>query len=290
VGTVLALHNTLAMAKLHLSFESSTAGATVLRVKQQQPPWRVVRGFQTASGETLAHVHNVSGGILDTDSLDWRIDVAPHALAQVTSTGATRVYRSRSSSRIARQSGAVHIGAGGYLEYLPDQLIPFAGSRFQQTTRMELSRGASLIWWDRIAPGREASGEIFRFESLASSFELIADDEPTAIERWTMEPLLRTVDSHVRLGPFRHFASCYVCRAGEPSAYWRTFETELQSIADRLSGPEVLWGVTSLRAHGLVIRGLGVGGMPLASGLVEMWKAAKWLLCGRVAELPRKIH
>lgn len=278
------------MSALHLSFESNAHGATVLRVKRQQPPWRVVRGFQSSSGETLAHVHNVSGGILDTDSLHWCIDVAPRAQAQVTSTGATRIYRSRSSNRIATQCGAVSIGEGGYLEYLPDQLIPFAGSRFEQTTRVELSHGASLFWWDRIAPGREASGEIFHFESLASSFEMIADGEPIAIERWTVEPLLRTVDSHVRLGPFRHFASCYVCRIGEPAAYWRAFETELQSIADRLSGPELLWGVTSLRAHGLVIRGIAVGGRPLANGLIEMWKAAKWFLCGRVAELPRKIH
>jgi urease accessory protein len=278
------------MPGLHLSFESTAQGPTVLRVKQQQPPWRVVRGFQTPSGETLAHVHNVSGGILDTDSLDWRLDVQPYARAQVTSTGATRIYRSRSSGRIAKQCGVVTIGEGGYLEYLPDQLIPFAGSRFEQNTRVELSRGASLIWWDRIAPGREASGEVFRFESLASSFELVADGEPAAIERWSIEPFLRAVDSHLRLGPFRHFASCYVCRAGEPAAFWRGFENELQSIADRLSGPELLWGVTSLRAHGLVVRGVAVGGRLLAAGLVEMWKAAKWFLCGRVAELPRKIH
>jgi urease accessory protein len=278
------------MAELHLSFESSATGATTLRVKRQQPPWRVVRGFLTPSGETLAHVHNVSGGILDTDSLQWRVDVAPRAQAQVTSTGATRIYRSRSPNRIAKQSGTVHIGEGGYLEYLPDQLIPFAGSRFEQKTRVELANGASLIWWDRIAPGREAAGEIFRFESLASSFELIADGDPAAIERWALEPLPRTLDSRVRLGPFRHFASCYVCRAGEPASYWRAFELELQSIADRLSGPELLWGVTSLRAHGLAIRGVAVSGRPLANGLVEMWKAAKWFLCGRVAELPRKIH
>jgi hypothetical protein len=48
--------------------------------------------------------------------------------------------------------------------------------------------------------------------------------------------------------------------------------------------------VTSLRAHGLVIRGVAIGGRALASGLVEFWKAAKWSLCGRVATLPRKVH
>ena len=278
------------MPNLHLSFETNAAGATILRVKQQQPPWRVVRGFKTQSGELLAHVHNVSGGIFDSDSLDWRIDVAPGAQAQVTSTGATRVYRSRTPLSIASQRAALTVGENAYLEYLPDQLIPFAGARFDQSMRVELAPGASLILWDRIAPGREASGELFRYESLASAFELTAEAEPIAIERWTIAPMLRSVNAVPRLGQFRYFGSCYICRTGEPAAYWREFESAMQEIADRISGPEVLWGITSLRAHGIVARGVATTGRSLSDGLVEIWKAAKWHLCGRVATVPRKVH
>jgi urease accessory protein len=182
------------------------------------------------------------------------------------------------------------VGENAYLEYLPDQLIPFAGSRFDQSMRVDLARGASLILWDRVAPGREASGELFRYESLASAFELMAEAEPIAIERWSIAPMLRHVNALPRLGCFRYFGSCYVCRAGESAAYWREFESAMQEIADRLSGPEVLWGITSLRAHGIVARGVGTTGRSLADGLVEIWKAAKWHLCGRVATVPRKVH
>src|SRR5580693_10468898 len=279
-------------SNLHLNFEADDSGGTILRVLQQQPPWRVVRGFRAPSGETLAHVHNVSGGILDTDSLSWQVDVGPRAQAQITSTGATRVYRSRSPGSRASQRMRVNVATDAYLEYLPDQLIPFAGSRFDQTARVEIERGGSLIWWDRVAPGREASDEIFRFDSLTSHFELIADGQPVAIERWTLAPLEQRLDSVARLGAFRHFASCYICKAGEPASYWKNFEGQMQPVADLISGrgSEVIWGVTSLRAQGLVIRGLAVSGRSLASGLVEIWKAAKWLLCGRVATLPRKVH
>src|SRR5579872_631421 len=275
---------------LHLSFELNGNNSTILRVKRQEPPWRVVRGFPLPSGETLAHVHNVSGGILDGDALECRIDVASGAQAQVTTTGATRVYRSRSREWISLQRLEVTLGEGAYLEYLPDQLIPFAGARFKQQTQLTLEHGAALIWWDLVAPGREASGEIFQYESLASSLDLIACGEPIAIECWTIAPLLRSPAAVARLGPFHHFASCYVCQAGQPAAYWLKFETELQELADRLSGPEVLWGVTSLRAHGLVFRGVANNGRSLYHGLVEIWNAAKWSLCGRVATLPRKVH
>lgn len=277
-------------AQLHLAFDLDARGSTVLRVKMQQPPWRVVRGFDTPSGERLAHVHNVSGGVLDTDALEWRVDVGPRGQAQLTSTGATRVYRSRSCDRVATQRAVVTLGEDAYFEYLPDQLIPFAGSRFEQNTRIDLARGASLIWWDMIAPGRDASGEVFGYESLASSFEVRAAGEPVATERWNIVPRDRPPDSIARLGPYRYFASCYVCRAGEAVPYWRTLENDLQLLADRSSGPDVSWGVTSLRSHGLVVRGVAARGRSLSDGLVEFWRAAKWYLCGRAATLPRKVH
>ncbi len=276
-------------ATLHLAFESNRCG-TIVRVKQQEPPWRAVRGFQTPSGERLVHLHNLSGGILDADQLDWRIDVGAGAQAQITSTGATRIYRSRMPGRVAAQHATITIGEDGYLEYLPDQLIPYAGSRFEQTTHIHLGPRASLIWWDRVAPGREASGECFAYDLLSNSLELHAAGEPIAIERWTLAQPLRGLSSPVRLGRFHHFASCYVCRAGESNRYWRTLESDLQNLAERLSGTEVLWAVTSLRAHGLVIRGVAVRGSSLAAGLVEIWRAAKWYLCGRVATLPRKVY
>src|SRR5579884_1139928 len=129
------------MHRLHLGFERNAAGATILRIQQQDPPWRVVRGFDAPSGERLVHMNNVSGGVFDVDSLEWRVDVGAGAQAQVTTTGATRVYRSRSTERQASMSGIVTVGDGAYLEYLPDQLIPFAGSRFEQSVRVELGSG-----------------------------------------------------------------------------------------------------------------------------------------------------
>src|SRR6476469_7871805 len=122
-------------AKLWLDF-SCDGAETRLRVERQELPWRVVRGFPNAAGETLAPLNNISAGILDTDELELRIVVQPGALAQITSTGATRIYRSRRPEHQARCRVEVDVGEGGFLEYVPDALIPYAGSRYQQTTRI----------------------------------------------------------------------------------------------------------------------------------------------------------
>src|SRR3989442_799623 len=116
-------------ALLWLQFENR-GGETVVRLRQQQPPWRVIRAFPGADGETLAHLHNVSGGVLDNDDLRLQVDVGAGARAQITTTGATRVYRSRSVDAVSRQHTGISVGHHGVLEYLPDPVIPFAQSRF----------------------------------------------------------------------------------------------------------------------------------------------------------------
>jgi urease accessory protein len=267
---------------------AESGGTTSLRLKQQAP-WRVIRGFPGDGGETLAHVHNVSGGVLDSDDLLLQVEVGSGARAQITTTGATRVYRSRSAYAVARQRTEVTIASGGVLEYLPDLLIPFGRSRFEQSTLIELQDDATLFWWETIAPGRQASGEVFRYHELRSTLELRACGGPVAIERYTIEPAIRDPASAARLGQFRYFSTFYICQAGARN--WLALESELGDLAESLSRPgEVLWGVSTLAACGLAIRGVGLAGRDLASGLIAFWRAAKWSLCGRVAAIPRKIN
>src|SRR6202040_685737 len=106
-------------ALLSLRFDD-VGGQTVLRLKHQHPPWRVIRAFPNTSGETLAHLHNVSGGVLDSDDLHLHLEIGPDARAQITTTGATRIYRSRSETATSRQRTEVTIAQRGLLEYLPD--------------------------------------------------------------------------------------------------------------------------------------------------------------------------
>jgi urease accessory protein len=275
---------------LWLQFENC-GSETVVRLKQQQPPWRVIRAFQTSSGEALTHLNNVSGGVLDNDNLRLRVDVGPHARAQITTTGSTRVYRSRSAGAVSRLQTEVTVGEGGLLEYLPDPVIPYARSRFQQSATVRLADSSTLFWWETIAPGREASGEVFAYHELSSSLEIHAGGQPVAIERFAIEPALRDPRSAARLGSFRYFSSFYICQAGRAAESWLDLESRLGALAEELSrSGQVLWGVSALAASGVVVRGVAVKGRDLTCNLAKFWGAAKWALCGRDAAIPRKIY
>ncbi len=278
--------------KLDLGFEYEPAsGQTGFRLHQQQPPLRVVRAFPLDDGSSLVHLHNLSGGVLGGDRLELKVKVGPMAKAQLTGTSATRIYRSRGEQTTATQLNEIRVEEGGLLEFLAEPLIPFAGSRYRQETRIELAPGAGLFWWETITPGREAKGELFEYELFQASLSISATGKPIALERIQLEPRLRPLNSPTRLGPYRYFSSFYICRVGLEAKRWRLLENDLNEIAQMLTRPgESLWGISTLPAHGLLVRALCLRGREIAPGLLAFWKAAKWALYGQEAKPPRKIY
>lgn len=251
----------------------------------------MLRAFAGGSGQALVHLNNTSGGILGGDRLDLRADLAPGARVQITTTGATRIYRPRTAAA-AHSAAHFDLGENSLLELLPDPLIPYAGSRFTQSTTVNLAPGATLFWWEMLTPGREASGEVFKFDQLRMQAEIRAGGIPIVIDRMDLDPRLRPLESPARLGQCRHLATLYVCRAGEPAATWHRIEAALAAqIGACTDSPDgVIWGIGSLTCDGLVIRGMARCGPALVAGLREFWRAARLLLTGESASLPRKIY
>jgi urease accessory protein len=58
----------------------------------------------------------------------------------------------------------IKVGEGSYLEYIPDQIIPFRNSRFYQEVELTVHDSATLIYSETIVPGRIASGEKFEYD------------------------------------------------------------------------------------------------------------------------------
>jgi len=279
-------------ASLRLDFERDLLnGQTVLAGSHQQPPLKVVRAFGVEDGAALVHLHNVSGGMLGGDRLKLEVNVGGEARVQITTTGATRIYRPRVGALATSQANDICVGPQGLLEYLPDAVIPFAGARFSQQTSIRLADGAGLFWWEILAPGREARGEIFCYESVEFKTDLLAGGRLIAVERVRLEPKTRKLASVARLGAYRTWATFYICRVGVKAPEWMELEAELRAVLGLVGRREdSLWGVSTLAAHGLVVRCAAKRGRDVLPGLREVWRTAKWRLYGRAAVLPRKVN
>ena len=277
-------------ARLAVRFESAE-NRTRMHLDVQQPPWRVVRAFTQDNGCSLVHLHNVSGGVLSGDHLTLEVDVGPGSVAQVTTTGATRLYRHRAGSADSEQHVKIHVGEGALLEYLPDALIPYAESRHRQYTFVSLAKGATLFSWDILAPGRQAMRETFAFGSLRIQTELRSDARPLLIEKLVLEPVKRPLESAARMGPYTHIANFYACGVGLPSSKWRELELKLNEFCSAKSRPGVIiWGASTLVADGIAVRGLSLSARELPATLAALWSIAKRFLTGQDAILPRKVY
>jgi urease accessory protein len=236
------------------------------------------------------HLNNVSGGVFGGDRLSLHIELGPDAAAQITTTGSTRVYRPLEHVEDASQVSEIHLGRGALLEYLPDSVIPFRDARFEQRTDVSLEPGATLFWWEIIAPGRVASGELFDYASLRINTRICSQGQPIYIDRMRLRPREAKLSSPARFGRFRYLTSFIICRSGEDANTWRALEQTLREIAQQRSDGETLWGATTLTADGLLVRGLSQSALHITEDLFCFWSAAKTCLCGRVALPPRRTY
>ncbi len=281
-------------ATLQLEFAArhdDESAQTILVGSHQEPPLKVVRAFSLEDGSALAHLHNVSGGVLGGDRLFLRVSVGAAASVQLTTTGATRIYRPRAGEQESVQTTEIDVEDGGLLEYLPDAVIPFAGARFSQRTRVRLAPGAGLFWWEIVAPGREARGEVFAYDRVELRTDLHAGGALIAAERVRLEPRRAPARAIGRLGDFRTWATFYICRVGTATSDWISLEQELRSLFGLLQHRDsALWSVSTLPEHGLAVRCAAKNGRAIVAGLHEIWRTAKWRLYERAAIAPRKVN
>lgn len=258
---------------------------------RQDPPWKVVRAFPLPGSGSLVHLNNVSGGVLAGDCLALDVEVAAGAAAQITTTGASRLYRHRPGASDSEQRAHFRVGDGAALEYLPDAVIPYAGSRHLQRTEFNVGRGSTLLWWEVLAPGRQAAGERFLFDRLRIQTEILAGGRPMLRENFLLEPGRKDLPALARMSSYSHMASLNAVQEGRPAAFWRELEESLNRRAREISRPgDAVWGASALVSDGLAVRGLAASARFVHAPLIEFWRMARMALIGKDAPPPRKTY
>ncbi|MGF0225022.1 urease accessory protein UreD [Dietzia natronolimnaea] len=162
---------------LDLDYQVDADGRTVLADRYQKSPLQVMRSLYV--DPVLPHVPvtylmSTGGGVVGGDRLDIDVRLADRAHAVITTQAATRVHRM--DAGFATQNVALTLGAGAVCEWVPDPLIPYAGSRFQQRLRATVPEDAVLMVSDVLTAGRVARGERWAVDALVSQVELTRPD------------------------------------------------------------------------------------------------------------------
>jgi urease accessory protein len=121
---------------------------------------------------------------LGGDRLELDVALAPGSAATVLTQAANKVYKGAE----ARQNTTFHVGEGGFVEYLPHHLIPFARSSYRQETKFYLAKDATLLFWDAFCAGRVARGERFAFDRLSGRTRIFREELPEIVDGLDLLP------------------------------------------------------------------------------------------------------
>ena len=232
----------------HLRLEAAARanGQTVLAAQSFRAPYHLSKPYWDADTNTLlVQVVNPTAGILEGDSLCSDITVGSEAALLVTTPSASRLFKMKDGSAECRQH--FKVGKGGWLEVLPEPLVPHRGCRYHQATTVEVEPGGGLFLVDLLMPGRIAHrGEAWVWDRLCLETEVRLGGELILRERFEQSGAeLKALAALAGSGAKACFGNAILIADGE--APWRP-----QVAA--LHGDGTWLGVSPLRRGGWSIK------------------------------------
>ncbi|RFC42025.1 MAG: urease accessory protein [Verrucomicrobia bacterium] len=153
----------------------------------------------------MLNVVNPTAGLLQDDRITQEATVRTAARLLLTMPGASRAHKVRNGWAQLQQSFTVEHGA--FLEVLPEVFIPQAGACYKQYTRLEVAEGGELLFFESLAPGRTAAGEVFQYRWLDWRTDLFIGTKHAARERLRLEPGTPSIAALTSVFPSAYYAS-----------------------------------------------------------------------------------
>ena len=143
--------------RVQLSFSADENGRGRLKDLFQTSPFRVLFPTLPKAELSSAVLVTTSGGLLGGDRLDVGVHVDANAAVQVMGQAAEKVYRSLGADTLF--DVRLSVGAGAYLEWLPQETIVYDQARLRRATSVDVADGGTFSGAEMLVFGRAAMGE-----------------------------------------------------------------------------------------------------------------------------------
>jgi urease accessory protein len=216
---------------------------------------------------SMAYVYIMtpSGGILQGDRYRIDLTLSNNAHAHMTTQGATRIYKMERNYAI--QMVNIIVDDGCYLEYIPDQIIPYKDSRFYQIVNAKVHENGIMVYSEMLAPGRAASGESFDYDIVyMATHAENQKGESRLTDVFILEPKKSSLNVSGILGEHSVVGSLYILTKPD---YAKQLIGEINNCLHEFPGAR---GGATLLPHdwGVMVRLLGNIADDLKSVIYEM--------------------
>jgi urease accessory protein len=260
------------------------AGTTRVLRQYQRAPLHIYRPIYLDPGRpnmAFLFLQQSGGGLVQGDRYRIDIDCAPGSAVHVTTQAATNLYPAHQN--FATQLLNLRVSAGAVLEYLPDPVVPFRGSRLFQRTRLIAHPDSIAILGETLLPGRAAHGEVHAYDWYWAETEVCRPDGTLLFaDQLRMSPGDGDDPRSMgRLGAHDVIATLHVIATAD------SLVARLRSAL--ATCPDVLAGVSELpNRGGVAIRLLGPTSKTVQAAVRTTWNAARLALLGVPAPNRRK--
>ena len=197
---------------LDVELKENSELKTVITKQFSQVPLQIQRAVYPESslpGMAYLYIISPSGGILQGDRYKTDITLKNKAISHITTQGATRIYSMNSNS--ASQIVNITLDENCYLEYIPDQIIPYKNSRYYQKVNLNIHDNATLIYSEVLTPGRTAMNESFDYDiCYLRTYCKNQNDKFRCLENMKIEPKKYDMKTKGVLGKYNIVGTVYV--------------------------------------------------------------------------------
>lgn len=263
-------------ATLHLGFVYQH-GKTLLKRRDGRGPLTVQRSLYPETPD-VCHTYLIHppGGMVGGDCLDLRVDVAAQAHAVITTPSAGKIYQSTGAESVQLQQ--FHLAKGASLEWMPQEMILYGGSKSRLKTRIDLEQSATFIGWELLCLGRLASDDVFSSGQCTQQLQLYRGGEPLLLDRFA------TTGNHTnrssRWGMVGHSLFATFIAVGVSPSCMEAMQKEVQGFAHGQAGLTLIDDV-------LICRCLSDQARHVKKLFMQLWVRLRPLLLSKQVALPR---
>ncbi len=266
---------------LRLEF-SEQGGRSVMSFMDRRVPFLVQRALywdEALPEMPCVFIITTTGCVLQGDRMALEIEVGKDAIAHVTTQSATKVHMM--NANYASQMQELTVEEGGYLEYMPDPLIPHRTSRFLSHTRISIAETGSLLYGEVVLPGRKYhhEDELFGFDLYSSTIEAVrrGTEERLFVEKFIVDPRAAELSRVGIMGGYEVFGNAILLTTREKALEVREAVSMGVDPASRLA-----WGASLLPGEcGLVFKALGMTSESVRGIIREFWQIARKAVTGK---------
>ena len=228
---------------------------TVITKQFSQVPLQIQRAVypeNSLPGMAYLYIISPSGGILQGDRYKTDIMMKNNAVSHITTQGATRIYSMNSNS--ASQMMNITLDENCYLEYIPDQIIPYQNSRYYQKVNLNIHDDATLIYSEVLTPGRIAMNESFDYDiCYLRTYCKNQNNRFRCLENMKIEPKKYDMKTRGVLGKYNIVGTVYVLTKKEK------IQNLEEIINEKIQKSELITFGTSILPNesGIIVKILG---------------------------------